>query len=714
MGMFDKLAGFFSKYGGRDGTSVAQNYDNNSFGTVTANGALGYGYGDYAYIDLEKEARNRVSGYGKKDSYKDYDVTGTTKSQFASRGFSNSNSGTTPTGNVRGKLGNPREKFYKNGKGKLSYTADFNDKHNSNVYEGGSRPFKGNKRDPDIQTDLWQTPRYGNLVHQADYNQGQDFNDNSRRAKGPDAKTTTHNTFLELGRGRSYTYSTYDTNYGGEYKKSKDKINKQWQKLAKDGKGSFKDAYDENLILETNGITMNRMKNKLLTVKRININRTPSPSEIVNYGKQYILFSKPDLNLFVDNAGTVNPSIVQNCPDLYFKIIKNPLVAQQLQSSFGGPNRGPGGGIITQLSNMCNDCAWPSMGISKKDGAKNIKGQGLSYAGDFFEAADQSELDISFLDNRDRDIQTLFEIWTEYMEGVNNGTIMKKSLHISNNTVDYAINIWVLTLDESYNILAWGMAGNCFPLSVSTDILNYSAIPKTASELAGPFAYKFHVSYFHKPNMHRTIEMLNYSTGFSKVISPHLPHDKSSYQFTHTQVNNYWIHAGFIPYHTVLFKGYEFHFNIEDKYAEIVGVHVSYPSSGSVQYSLVFASNDVGPARKPGSFAKNEYEYYKFDEEIQENVKNWKKWASQHPDYYKNPTNKDVVGVPLWNQEQFNPDYQAWLISQGARTWNERYNRGYNSSHNRYGAFSSGKSNSGFFSGVVNQVTSLFGGHKHR
>lgn len=708
MGIWDTLTGFVNKYGGRTNSQAASNYDNNSFGNISKNGELGYGYGDYSYTDLEKAARKTVKTPNSSVSAED--VTGNTKSHFAGQTSRSSR----PEGRLTGRKGNMNETYYKNVNTnnskdvKRSYPYDFNPSQIEQGYSGGSRRFKG-KNVSGVQQDLWQTPEYGNLVYYADYDAGQGFNDKSRQAQGKEKKTEVHDTFLDLGKGRSYTYATYPTNYDGEYKKAKDKINKEWQNLEQNSGGSSFNAYDEELILETNGITMNRMKNKLLTVKRININRAPSFSEVVNFGKQYIIFSRPDLNLFVDNSGQVNPSIVQNCPDLYYKIIKNPLVAQMLQSSFGGPNRGPGGGIISLLTNMCNECSWPSMGISKKEGPKNIKGQGLSYAGDMFEAADQNELDLNFLDNRDRDIQTLFEIWLEYMEGVNNGTIMKKSLHISNNTVDYAINIWVITLDESYNILSWGMAGNCFPLNVSTDLLNYSAVPKMASELVGPFSYKFHVSYFHKPNMHRTIEMLNYTTGFTKIFGQNLPQDKASYQLTHTQVGNYWIHAGFIPYHTVLFYGYEYHFNIEDKYAEVVGVHLSYPSSGDIQYSLVFASNDVGPPRKPGSFGTNEYKFYKFDDDIEENVTNWKRWAEQHPDYYKNPANKDVIGVPLWNQEEFAPDYQAWLLNHGAKTWNERYNRGYNSSHNRYGAFSTGKSNSPMFEGMVGKVARAFG-----
>lgn len=625
--------------------------------------------------------------------------------------------------------------------GNLVYNAD---------YRGGDTKYTQKRQqrpDPDPRsTKFYETPEYGNKVYYANYDFVEGAMDPKRMLdKNQNRTTQKREVILESankydssgnGTGIGRTYTNYIYPWAKDAPKdptsvSKDKlpyyqrksgpagaddemnsrpkdVREEWEKIHKAQKGAGYVNYDIEMILEANGITTDRLKNKILNARRININRTPSFSEIINFGKQYIFFSKPDLNLFSDNSGTINPSIKQNLPDLYMKIIRNPIVAQSLQSSFGGPNRGEGGGLITQLTNLCNECQWQQMGLSKKDGPKNIKGQGMSYGGDFFEASDQSEMDISFLDNRDRDVEIMMEIWTEYIEGVNNGAITKKALYIANNTVDYAINIWVLTLDESYNVISWGMAGACYPLTVNTDILNYSAIPKTASELTGPFSYKFHVSYFHKPNMHRTIEMLNYSTGFSKAISPHMSNTKSTYQYMQTQLGNYWIHSGFIPYHTTLFEGYEFHFNIEDKYAEMVGVHISYPSSGDIQYSLAFASRDVGPVRKPGDFGTNEYSFYRYDEEISKNYNNWEKWAEQHPDYYRNLQNKSFTGIPLWNQERFNPDYQAWLISHQGRTWNERFNRGYDSSSNRYGAFTGSGSNSGFFSGAAGKVANAF------
>ena len=590
-----------------------------------------------------------------------------------------------------------------NGVSARNYTSpSIADNKNYEVTGSTQRDFRGGRINRNNAA-MYDLPSGNGSVYTANYDAGMGFIDSNKVVKNGPLKQS--NVQLNNGQGSNYSYHTYEPNYGGKYKQAQEAVKKEWNQVERSSKGMTFTGFDIEDVLNANGITSDRLKNRILNVHRININRAPSFTEIVNYGKQYIFFSKPDLNLFVDNAGTVNPSIVNNCPDLYMKIIRNPGAARALQASFNGINKGAGG-IINQLTNMCNSADWPSMGLSKKEGPKNIKGQSVSYGGDFMEATDQSEMEVSFIDNRDRDVEMMMEIWTEYIEGVNNGTISKKSQYISNNTVDYAINIYVMTLDETYNILYFGMAGACYPLTVNTDLLNYQAIPRTASEYSGPFSYKFHVGYFHKPNQHRILEQFNIVTGFANYID--IPNNQGSHQYMYRQIGGYWIHSGMIPYQTTLAAGYEFHYNLEDKWAELVGVNFNFPSSGSITYTLVFASKNVGKARKPGSWGKLEHEFYKFDDDIQENVNNWQTWAAQHPNYYKNPTNKDVTGTPLWNQDRFNPDYNAWVTANGGRTWNQKFNRGYTSSNSRYGQFTQGGSNSGFASGIWGQVARLF------
>ena len=63
MSFWDKMSGFFNKYGGRNGTEAASNYHSNSYGTVQNKmGSLGSNYGTYNYNtrDTSNRAKSKV------------------------------------------------------------------------------------------------------------------------------------------------------------------------------------------------------------------------------------------------------------------------------------------------------------------------------------------------------------------------------------------------------------------------------------------------------------------------------------------------------------------------------------------------------------------------------------------------------------------------------------------------------------------------------
>lgn len=360
-------------------------------------------------------------------------------------------------------------------------------------------------------------------------------------------------------------------------------------------------GYDLEDVLHGVGLTYDRFKQHLLNLNRINVNKTINPIDVINFGKSYIFFTRPDLNLFVDNRGTINQSIIDNCPDLAMKILSNVGAALALQSSVSQESAmGSGHGLFNLLGNQCAECQVPDIALSLKNAAKNGKGFGISYGGDFIENLSEGDVSISFIDNRDRDVQTSIEIWLEYIEGVNNGSIMKKRRYISENKLDYAINAYIFTIDESFNIKSNIMLGGIFPTTLNTQLVQYKALPLTAEDFIGPFSYEFHISFLSKPNSHRTIESFNYVTGFSKFIK--FPISEGSHPYMYAKFNDWYIHNGMIPDGTVFKHSYAYNFSLEDKYPEMVGIATSMLSSGVQNYTLVFASRNLGVGHQLGQF----------------------------------------------------------------------------------------------------------------
>ena len=356
-------------------------------------------------------------------------------------------------------------------------------------------------------------------------------------------------------------------------------------------------AWDLEEILNTEGITLDRLRSKALNTSRININRAPSQVDFTNFGKMYVFFTKPDLHIFVDNKFTVNPSIVRNCPDLHMRIVRNIAVAAGLQSSLNSKSSNTHSiGFNYLLGNLCNSLTFPEVSVSTEQGPKNQKGYGISYLGDFWESLQEGDIEIEFIDTRDRDVSTQLEIWQLYAEGVRNGLIYAKEDYIGKNIIDYACTIFVLTCDESNSILAHGSLVGVFPRTFNTTLLNYKAEMLTAQDFIGPHSYTFHVSHVDKPNSHRITEAFNYVSGYKSVFIDNAPKRKSlssnSLMYKKTS-NGYYHHSGIVM-DTGYLSQYPYHYTLLDKWAEMVGISFNVMSSGAVVYALAFASRDLG------------------------------------------------------------------------------------------------------------------------
>ena len=205
--------------------------------------------------------------------------------------------------------------------------------------------------------------------------------------------------------------------------------------MAQDTK-TTKYGFDIEDVLNSTGITYNRLVNKGLSIGRINVNKTVNPIDITNFGKNYIFFSKPDLNLFIDNKGTINPSIEANCPDLAQKIKRNLWVAQSLQASLTTEaTRGPGSGLVHVLSDKCSSAEVPQITLSQKEAPKNSKGFGMSYGGNFFEDLVGKEITIEFIDNgADSDV-----LYNEFDKAIYNKNPLIKLAAID--LIKYAVQV---------------------------------------------------------------------------------------------------------------------------------------------------------------------------------------------------------------------------------------------------------------------------------
>ena len=372
----------------------------------------------------------------------------------------------------------------------------------------------------------------------------------------------------------------------------------------------FRGAEVEDLI-NLIGLTEDRLQSRIINFNRINMNKIFSYIDAVNYGKMYAFFTKPDLNLFIDSKGTVNPSIRYNCPDLYAKIVANPLAASQLQSSVSGNGTIGGQGFINILGGLCNSIDVPDISLSLKEGPVNSKGQGVKYGGDFNEALTGEAFNIGFVDTRNREVQTMMEIWLMYIEGVNNGTIDPKRIYIGENRLDYAISIYIFTLDETYNILNSICLTGCFPTGLNMQLAQYTPLALEAEKFVGPFQYPWYFSYISLPNSNLVHENFNYVSGWASKVS--FKDGENANQYMYRKKGSYYMHNGVIVSGSfVLPEIFPYTFDLYNFWAEIAGISYNVNSSGVMQYVMVFASSKFKNQSNPTKFNtiyKNPIEY---------------------------------------------------------------------------------------------------------
>lgn len=281
--------------------------------------------------------------------------------------------------------------------------------------------------------------------------------------------------------------------------------------------------YSMEGFLNSIGLTNDRLHSRILNVDSINANKLMNPVDYVNFGRGYIFFTKPDLMLYtLNNQGVydINPSIAINMPDLYVKIKKNPLIARALQSSLAySPVTRSDYGFIHLLGNMCASAPAPEMSLGKLEGTKNMKDYGINYGSDYLLSIGNTDISLEFYDNRYRDVTTMLEIWTEYIEGLSQGKIYKKKGYRDGNIIDYAISIYIFTVDETNNIMGHSSYIGCYPKSIPTSVTNYKRESYTADHFIGPFATNWQVSMGTRPNAHSTIEAFNYASGYKRVLA---------------------------------------------------------------------------------------------------------------------------------------------------------------------------------------------------
>ena len=223
--------------------------------------------------------------------------------------------------------------------------------------------------------------------------------------------------------------------------------------------------------------------------------------------RSYVFFTRPDCNLVAkDGIGYRLVPDVAYYPELMTKVATDiPLYAELCLTSAGKSNLWP------LLSNYAKEVAPIRLSESLREGTKNMHGVEIPIPG----SPEYHNVDISvtFGDNSRGDIAKLFDMIQEYKHFVSKDAYPRRDEYIKYNACDYAMSIYIVTVDADWSIIGFGVALNCIPVEAPSHFTQHKAEGFTKQELLDEFTITFKCKTY-KPHRPLYFDYFNRISGF--------------------------------------------------------------------------------------------------------------------------------------------------------------------------------------------------------
>ena len=172
-----------------------------------------------------------------------------------------------------------------------------------------------------------------------------------------------------------------------------------------------KNLADMNEVLWANGIYNRSDIQWYSKFNRFGVGGFIDPYNALSGTKEYIFFTKPDLNLVIPNSSTINPELA-NQPYFTELYTRYPDVISQLQQSNGIGDQGP---FMTLLSNSVkNSLELTPVNTTTIDTPATIYGTSYNYRGWGFSSDEKVEFSLEFEDSKYLEIYNLVKAYEEY------------------------------------------------------------------------------------------------------------------------------------------------------------------------------------------------------------------------------------------------------------------------------------------------------------
>lgn len=178
--------------------------------------------------------------------------------------------------------------------------------------------------------------------------------------------------------------------------------------------------------------------------------------------REYLFFTKPDLNIFNNETKKILNKVARN-PIINEAVSRMPNTVAQLQSSVKNPD-GKKGAFMFLLSNaVASKLDLPGISAESHESTTNIMGASIQYRGHSLKSDNGYDFSLSFKDTAYLEIYTLAKVYDEYMRMIKQGIIAPKEKYIINHIISEQFSIYkFLVGSDGETIIYYAKATGCY------------------------------------------------------------------------------------------------------------------------------------------------------------------------------------------------------------------------------------------------------------
>lgn len=194
---------------------------------------------------------------------------------------------------------------------------------------------------------------------------------------------------------------------------------------------------------------------------------TLDPYRRLNYTKEYLFFTKPDLQILNGTSGNLNTEVA-NVPIFSYINTYYPYILKQLQISADSRSR--------PFMNLLSNCVSSSLELpaitanNDFESPQNIHGTQITYRNTSYASDDGYEFSLEFHDSKYLELYLLLKAFDEYENRKTYGQITVPHSYVEKKIIHDQFSIYKFIVDEDFTtIIFWAKVTGVYPKNVPRD-----------------------------------------------------------------------------------------------------------------------------------------------------------------------------------------------------------------------------------------------------